>query len=117
MKQKTWALEDHLCRHCGGRILRCVSGQGPTGGGNPVFKCADCGVATAALGPACLCWCGFHYRQNADSNPYICIPFSEIENRSWLRELFLSCGCNPDRGEVGIVLVERFRELCREHEG
>ena len=24
----TWALEDHLCRSCGGRILRSVSGAG-----------------------------------------------------------------------------------------
>ena len=31
----TWALEDHLCRSCGGRILRSVSGAGMTPGGDP----------------------------------------------------------------------------------
>lgn len=43
MKDKrTWALTDHLCRDCGGRVLRCVTGNGITPGGNPIYKCADC---------------------------------------------------------------------------
>ena len=41
--KQTWAIEDHLCRSCGGRILRCVKGNGMTPGGNPLYKCADCG--------------------------------------------------------------------------
>ena len=38
----TWTLTDHLCRHCGGRILQSASGVGPTAGGNPLYRCADC---------------------------------------------------------------------------
>ena len=65
----TWALEDHLCRSCGGRILRSVSGAGMTPGGNPVIKCADCGKAAAASGPEALCWCGFSHRRNHHLTP------------------------------------------------
>lgn len=56
-RQQTWAIEDHLCRHCGGRILRCVRGNGPTGGGNPLYRCSLCGRSAAAIGPEALCWC------------------------------------------------------------
>ena len=105
MKQKrTWALEDHLCAGCGGRILRCVTGGGITGGGNPIWKCANCGKEAADLGPQCLCWCGFNHRGN-NNNGYMCQPFSAIEHYPAMREAFLACGCDPSRGEVGIVLV------------
>jgi len=110
---RTWALEDHLCRACGGRILRCITGGGITGGGNPIFKCADCGKSTAAMTAGALCWCGFSHRNNHPSTAYVCVPFSildqpekdDVEKRR-LRNAFLSCGCDPARGEVGIMLAE-----------
>lgn len=114
-KAKTWVIEDHLCRHCGGRILRCVTGNGMTGGGNPIFKCADCGKASADMTPACLCWCGFHHKHNRGTQAYRCIPFSILQQPEFnnevkrrLRNEFAKCGCDPDRGEVGIVLTQSF---------
>ncbi len=104
MKRRTWALTDHLCRGCGGRILQCVSGGGITGGGNPIWKCANCGQESAHMGPECLCWCGFHHRDQQHITAYLCLPFSVLKDRPELREAFLACGCDPARGEVGVVL-------------
>ena len=106
----TWALEDHLCRSCGGRILRSVKGAGITPGGNPVFKCADCGKSVAASGPEALCWCGFSHRSNHHITAYRCLPFSLIESRPELELMFKACGCDPKRGEVGIVLESDLRQ-------
>lgn len=105
---RTWALENHLCKACGGRILRCVNGNGITCGGNPVFKCADCGKAVAAMGPEALCWCGFSHRGNRD-NAYTCQPFSILDERPELLSAFRACGCDPERGEVGIMLERDLR--------
>ena len=100
---QTWALEDHLCRTCGGRVLRCVSGNGMTPGGNPIYRCADCGSASASMGAGAICWCGFAHRsQNATA--YRCVPFSILAERPDLRNAFAACGCDPGRGEVGIML-------------
>ncbi len=104
----TWAIEDHLCRSCGGRILRCVEGAGMTPGGNPVFKCADCGKMTSGMGPEVLCWCGFSHRQNR-TTAYRCLPFSILKERPELEQKFRACGCDPTRGEVGIVLEEGLK--------
>lgn len=114
-RERTWAVEDHLCRHCGGRILRCVTGNGVTGGGNPVFKCADCGSAVAAMGPERLCWCGFEHRRNAPG-AYMCLPFSVLEESPWLRDAFAACGTDPERGEVGIILSADYTRLRQKHE-
>ena len=102
---QTWALIDHLCRSCGGRILRCVTGCGVTPSGNPLFKCADCGKTQSAMGPAALCWCGLTHKHNHNVSPYVCQPFSVLETRPKLLKAFLACGCDPQRGgEVGIML-------------
>lgn len=110
MKDKrTWAIEDHLCKSCGGRILRCASGGGPTGGGNPIYKCADCGASSSAMGPSVLCWCGFSHRGNHNSTAYVCQPFSVLQEYPELSSAFAACGCDPKRGEVGIMLEKDFR--------
>lgn len=110
--ERRWILEDHLCKACGGRILQCVAGNGPTGGGNPIFKCADCGRAAAAMGPEALCWCGFAHRNQYGNNAYVCLPFSVLEELPQLKNAFLSCGFDPHsgNGEVGIVLKEDLRK-------
>lgn len=101
----TWALTDHLCKGCGGRVLRCVSGGGPTSGGNPIWKCADCGKAAAAMGPEVLCWCGFTHKHNHNATAYVCQPFTVLETKPELLSAFQACGCDPKRGgEVGIML-------------
>lgn len=110
-KDRTWVLIDHLCRACGGRMLRCATGQGMTPGGNPLFKCADCGKAASAMGPEVLCWCGFHHRLNHNATAYVCVPFSALETRPELLDAFKACGIDPKRGgEVGIMLEKDFRQ-------
>ena len=105
--KRLWVIEDHLCRACGGRILRCVSGNGMTPGGSPVFKCADCGVSKADTGPEELCWCGMRHRNN-NIRAYACVPFSILETAPEFRASFLSCGSDPERGEVGIMSKKDF---------
>jgi len=107
--KQTWELEDHLCKACGGRILRCVTGAGMTPGGNPVFKCADCGRATSGMSPDVLCWCGFSHRGNHNSTAYVCQPFTVLKDRPELEQAFRACGCDPSRGEVGIMLKRDLR--------
>lgn len=107
--QQTWALEDHLCKSCGGRILRCVSGGGPTGGGNPIYRCADCGIGGASMGPQAICWCGMAFRRN-EKGAYRCLPFSILEGHPEYLSAFLACGCDPARGgDVGVVLNRSIR--------
>lgn len=107
--KQTWALEDHVCRACGGRILRCASGGGPTGGGNPIFKCADCGASGSGMSPDVLCWCGFSHR-GQHATAYICQPFSILESRPELKDAFAACGCKTGRAEVGIMLERDYRK-------
>lgn len=111
--EKVWSLQDHLCRDCGGRILRCEKGAGPSPGGNPLWKCADCGRATTSMQASALCWCGFSMRQNLGDTAYVCQPFSILEQHPALEEAFRACGCDPKRGEVGIMLERDFRRLAR----
>ena len=109
-KQETWALEDHLCKGCGGRILRRVGGPSiMTAGGNPVYKCADCDASASAMGPDALCWCGFGHRRN-NAGAYTCKPFSILASNPELESAFKACGCDPKRGEVGIVLTADLKE-------
>lgn len=105
-----WALADHLCRSCGGRILVSVKNAGMTPGGNPIWKCADCGKAGADMSPEGLCWCGLEMKGNR-TTAYICLPFSILDERPWLKQGFAACGCDPERGEVGIMLESSFRSL------
>lgn len=108
-RRMTWTLEDHLCRDCGGRVLRCASGQGPTPGGNPIFKCADCGKTACDMFPDALCWCGMkHKHQNMTA--YRCVSYTVLETKPDLINAFRSCGCDPKRGgEVGIMLEDAFQ--------
>ena len=112
-KDRTWEIENHVCRSCGGRILRCVTNTGMTPGGNPLFKCADCGKTAAGMTAEVLCWCGFSHRNNANDTPYMCRPFSILEEKPELRAAFLACGCDPTRGEVGILLERDLRDAYR----
>lgn len=103
MRERTWTLEDHLCASCGGRILRCATNTGMTPGGNPLFKCADCGKSASGSNAGALCWCGVSHRGQT-ATPYRCLPFSILESRPELERAFRGCGCDPARGEIGIVL-------------
>jgi len=108
--KRTWAIEDHLCRACGGRILRCVTGNGMTTGGNPIYRCSDCGRSCMAMSPDELCWCGFAHKGQL-SGAYCCISFNILKDDPGFIELFQACGCDPERktSEVGIVALDMLR--------
>lgn len=111
-KEMTWALTDHLCKSCGGRVLRCVGGSGPTPGGNPLYKCADCGKSVAAMGSDALCWCGYSHKHNHNATAYVCKPFAILQDHPEFLRAFQACGCDPKRGgEVGIMLERDFKEI------
>jgi hypothetical protein len=111
MKSITWKLVNHLCRKCGGRILRSVTGAGMTPGGNPIFRCADCGASNYAMGPEVLCWCGFNHRQQ-NITAYACLPYSVLKDEPELLDAFLACGCDPKRGgDVGIVMLKSLEQI------
>lgn len=111
---KRWVIEDHICRGCGGRILQCVAGAGPTGGGNPIFRCADCGQQTAATGPDALCWCGYEARHVNGPSPYACVNVAAAKDNPALKAAMARCGCFVDghlRSEIGIVLLDDLRRV------
>lgn len=41
MEIRTWTIEDHLCRKCGGKILRCATGTGMSSGRESMYRCAE----------------------------------------------------------------------------
>lgn len=55
-----WALTEHVCVVCMGRILErallAVPGMAP--GRERVYRCADCGAERDGYTPAVLCTCG-----------------------------------------------------------
>ena len=109
----TWALTDHACRKCGGRVLRSVTGAGMTPGGNSIHRCADCGAQTWRMGPNDICWCGFSHKGSRD-NPYRCIPVSMAANNPEIETALSRCGINaPYQNEIGIVLYEDLKEALR----
>lgn len=97
---KRFILTNHICRNCGGRILQ-QTNSGPTGGGNPIYMCADCEQTSCGISPNGICWCGFKMRGQS-IEPYMCLPFSGNEN---LKEEFAKCGCdiNSNKSRIGIV--------------
>jgi hypothetical protein len=107
-----WVIEDHLCL-CGGRILRYLGPRQSTGGS--LYKCSDCGKEKEGMSPGALCWCGQKHKNN-NITAYRCLPFSILKDRPYLKDEFLQCGCDPTRGEVGIVLEKRLNELFKEHQ-
>lgn len=47
-----WAVSDHACRHCVGRVLTSTNAEGL-----PIARCAQCGATSNGEHDA-LCWCG-----------------------------------------------------------
>jgi len=102
-QRQTFTITDHMCRECGGRVLQIASGGGPSGGGNPLYRCADCGNSSCGIGPKVICWCGFHYRGQTDT-PYQCMKFEG--NESYHIEM-AKCGCLPGKNEIGVIRISR----------
>lgn len=105
-----YQLVDHVCMHCGGRILRRVTSSGPSPGGNPWYQCADCGRGGWEMGTHHLCWCGFEHR-GGTSGGYRCVAY-ESADAATLEALDAS-GCRRDRGEIGVVSTTVLRDAQR----
>lgn len=94
----------------GGRILRCQN-TGMSPGGNPLWRCADCGASCHGFSPENICWCGQHFKNDPPGmGAFRCMPFSAILEHPELEANFLSCGCDPKSGrsEVGIISVSKL---------
>ncbi len=117
MTDITWAITDHICRSCGGRILRSVTGAGMTPGGNSIYRCADCWASTTRMGPDEVCWCGFAMKGSRQP-AYMCIPVSMARGNEALMQAIKRCGYN-DRSnqEVAIILRADWKEIKRAEEG
>lgn len=113
-KVPQFQLTDHLCRFCGGRILEEMN-HGPTGGGKPVWRCADCGARNSALTPAILCWCGAEWR-NGDSMNMQCVAIADAHDDPLLVEALAQCGCGSAgyKYEVGVINTLSYLRLKRE---
>jgi len=113
--RRTWKFSDHICRFCGGRILQVAAGGGPSCGGNPSYKCADCCKESSGISTEGLCWCGTRQRMQT-IKPYMCLPFTILEEIPDLRQAFLACGFDPDSpGEIGVVSCDTYSKITREH--
>lgn len=117
--KQTWQIIDHVCRHCpGGRLLKLVTGGGPTPGGNPTFRCSCCGKAHSASNPKEICWCGQNFRGGPEGK-FQCVPYSILREKPFLEEGFRAMGCDPGRrdSEVGVISTEDWNRLHRASEG
>jgi DNA-directed RNA polymerase subunit RPC12/RpoP len=116
-KELQWLLTEHACRHCGGRVLVSAPGQSlVTCGGNPIYRCADCGKSSMSMGPSDICWCGFSHRGQSPSNAYMCLPLTAVVDNPFLRQAFTECGCDPNsgRGEIGIVTMAAYERAMKQ---
>lgn len=107
----TWKLTNHLCRKCSGRVLVNVGG-GPTGGGNPMWMCADCEAASAQPDSSCICWCGATNRGGRPMG-FVCVRVDDV----LLTETFAKYGIDADRGVVTVIAEADLREAQRKGRG
>ena len=116
MSEITWEITDHICRKCGGRILRSVSGAGVTPGGNSIHRCADCGASTTRMGPGDVCWCDFKMR--GQTYPaYRCVSVSWADGDDHRMDLLRRSGyCDSDSRQVVPVLRKDLSDLMRAEE-
>lgn len=115
-RAERWMPTDHACRDCGGRIV-VVTNSGPTGGGNPLFRCADCGIGAAGMSPDHICWCGFAHKGQGERT-YRCVNIAEAVKEPSLKAALLRSGYLPSdpkcRPKVEIaVLNEGTIDFCR----
>lgn len=105
-----WVLTDHACRNCGGRVMQSASNV-VTGGGNPLYQCADCEQGGAGTGPSVICWCGYNQRGNWGDYPYTCVHMDEAKKSRALYYALTANGFNPDsqKTRVGCVSVDSVR--------
>lgn len=125
MKEKRFRLTSHACRYCGGRILEQLN-PGPTGGGNPVFFCADCERVCCGMEPNAICWCGFAQRGQIKGD-WFCAHLDEVKAKPWLRDAFGHCGVDvmSDRAprvamlnrQIVIQSEQRYQQVLERQQG
>lgn len=114
MKQKTYIKVDHACRECGGRILQ-QTNPGATGGGNPVFECADCDRACCGMDSSAICWCGFSQRGQYQTGDWFCISLEEQIKKPWVSDALAHCGVDPQSRKVKVAMVNReMLKICEQ---
>lgn len=79
--QDVWALEQHICRSCFGRL---VSRPGDVDGWR-VYLCTNCGIEASALAAAQVCCCGTKLRK----------PTASGRSGSALIDAGIRCQVNP----------------------
>lgn len=52
-----WAIQDHICRKCFGRIISAPEGT------QTRFKCTNCGYEVVADDVSAMCCCGIKYKR------------------------------------------------------
>jgi hypothetical protein len=122
--QETWRPTDHACRECGGRVVQ-VTNAGPTGGGNPLWRCADCGIGSADTGPSCLCFCGFRHK-GQDVPVYMCVRVDRAKYDSAMKLALMRNGYDVEgprrlKSEIAVIgedslrwAAEKIAEKARE---
>jgi hypothetical protein len=113
-EQSRFVLTDHACRSCGGRILQ-QPNSGPSGGGNPYFRCADCGKGGCHMGTDHLCWCGFGYK-GAQPGRLRCVSIARAREDPALYRALSANGfwletCNV---EIGVFSEDSYRRANEE---
>lgn len=113
---RIFTMTDHACRVCGGRVLQWTN-CGPTGGGNPMFMCADCEAASSGFGPGVICWCGFTYRGQMDE-PYQCSRMDAGDDNPSIRQALAMNGCtSKSRGAIGVLCTATVKRLEEKNSG
>jgi hypothetical protein len=59
-KNAQWEIEDHVCRHCFGRMVSTRLSSGATR-----YRCTNCGAEGEGHAPSVLCACGLKLRSAA----------------------------------------------------
>ena len=76
-------------------------------GGNPVLNAPTAGNHPAEWGPRLFAGAVF-LTEGATTSRLTCKPFSILRDMPELEQAFKACGCDPARGEVGIMLERDF---------
>lgn len=110
---KTYAITDHACRYCNGRVLRVLTGAGMTPGGNPMWECADCGKKKAGFDASVICWCGATWRNGVDMGMRC---WRTDDPRSEVIQALRLCGVATESSVIGIVKEEALVDALHKSE-
>jgi hypothetical protein len=58
IKKRAWLLEPHVCKKCFARIV-----SSPTGNGERLYQCTNCGAEATGTDASVLCCCGIKIKR------------------------------------------------------